>query len=296
MKADRILLLDGDNFTRHRLHIKTGLERRKNKTIYVIGTRHRVHGKRNSMAQDGYGRIAILYPGDYEVRRDATAENNRFADLFRALAAKGIHAEPAVYHDDFCAEVCDQLMQVDGVLVWVNPIQDGRNRSILDSMLREVAAAGIFVSADPDIILKLGTKEVLYQTRNLGWGCDTHLYDSMEQMFHELPARLANGKARVLKQYRGNGGIGVWKVQSPMNMRGAPAVPRCESIVLVRHAQRGCSEEEISLAEFFGRCEQYFVSNGRMIDQEYQERLTEGMIRCYLVHDKVAGFGHQAIN
>src|SRR5262249_12509366 len=86
------------------------------------------------MAQDGYGRIAILYPGDYEVRRNATAENNRFADLFRAFAAKGIHAEPAVYHDDFCAEVCDQLMRVDGVLVWINPIQGGRNRSILDSM------------------------------------------------------------------------------------------------------------------------------------------------------------------
>jgi len=33
-----------------------------------------------------------------------------------------------------------------------------------------------------------------------------------------------------------------------------------------------------------------------MIDQEYQERLPEGMIRCYLVNDKVVGFGHQAIN
>ena len=33
-----------------------------------------------------------------------------------------------------------------------------------------------------------------------------------------------------------------------------------------------------------------------MIDQEYQERLTDGMIRCYLVHDRVAGFGHQAVN
>lgn len=33
-----------------------------------------------------------------------------------------------------------------------------------------------------------------------------------------------------------------------------------------------------------------------MIDQAYQSRLPEGMIRCYLVHDKVAGFGHQAIN
>jgi glutathione synthase/RimK-type ligase-like ATP-grasp enzyme len=36
----------------------------------------------------------------------------------------------------------------------------------------------------------------------------------MGHMRQELPARLAHGKARVLKQYRGNGGIGVWKVQS----------------------------------------------------------------------------------
>jgi Domain of unknown function (DUF6815) len=253
------------------------------------------------MARDSERRIAILYPGDYESRRNATAENNRFADLFRAFAAKGIHAEPAVYHDDFCTEIRERLLQLDGVLVWVNPIQDGRDRSILDSMLRHVAAAGVFVSAHPDIILKLGTKEVLYRTRDIGWGCDTDLYNSMEQMRQELPLRLANGKARVLKQYRGNGGIGVWKVQLPVNTSSsagggtvAPTPP--EAMVRVRHAKRGCAEEEIKLDEFFGRCEPYFVGNGRMIDQAYQERLPEGTIRCYLVHDKVAGFGHQAVN
>ena len=247
------------------------------------------------MAEDCGGRIAILCPGDYQARRSATVENNRFADLFRAFAAKGIHAEPAVYHDNFCDEVRDQLMQLIAVLVWVNPIQDGRDRSVLDAMLREVADAGIFVSAHPDVILKLGTKEVLYRTRDIGWGCDTHLYSGMEQMRQELPARLANGKARVLKQYRGNGGIGVWKVQSGTEgNNGAP--PQPESIIRVRHAKRGCSEEDIALGEFFARCEEYFLVDGRMIDQEYQQRLTDGMIRCYLVHEKVAGFGHQAIN
>ena len=60
------------------------------------------------------GRIAILYPGDYEGRRNATAENNRFAELFRAFIAKGIYAEPAVYRDDFCEEVREQLMQEHG--------------------------------------------------------------------------------------------------------------------------------------------------------------------------------------
>lgn len=103
------------------------------------------------MAHNDRGRIAIVYPGDYGDRVNATAQHNRFADLFGAFSAAGLHAEPAVYHDDFCFEVRNQLMQVDAVLVWVNPIQDGRNRSVLDAMLRGVADAGIFVSAHPEI-------------------------------------------------------------------------------------------------------------------------------------------------
>jgi hypothetical protein len=254
------------------------------------------------MAQDSDARLAILSPGDREARKNATAETSRFADLFRAFDAKGIHLEPAVYHDDFCEEVREQLMQVDGVLVWVNPSEGGRDRSVLDSMLRHVAAAGVFVSADPDVILKLGTKEVLYRTRNLGWGCDTHLYASLDQMIQELPLRLAGGKPRVLKQHRGNGGNGVWKVQLAKNDfaygtgYARAALPQHETVIRVRHALRGCTEEEITLGEFYHRCEPYFDANGRMIDQEYQERLPEGMIRCYLVHDEVVGFGHQAIN
>ncbi len=248
------------------------------------------------------GRVAILYPGSHEARRSATPENNRFARLFRAMADKGIDVEPAVYQDEFCGEVRQQLMKVDGVLVWVNPIEGGRDRSILDAMLREIAAEGVFVSAHPDTILKIGTKEVLYRTRDIGWGCDTYLYHSVHQMRQELPSRLAAGQARVLKQNRGNGGIGVWQIQLPANTAvnhegtGGAALPQPETPIRVRHAKRGCIEKEISLGEFLTRCEQYFTANGRMIDQAYQTRLTEGMIRSYLVHDRIAGFGHQAIN
>jgi hypothetical protein len=254
------------------------------------------------MGRDSDLRLAILSSGDRHSRKNTTADNSRFADLFRAFAARRIRVEPAIYHDDFCEEVREQLMQVDGVLVWVNPIEGGRDRSVLDSMLRDVAAAGVFVSAHPDVILKLGTKEVLYRTRNLGWGCDTHLYASLDQMIRELPLRLAPGKARVLKQHRGNGGNGVWKVQLTKdyfaNRIGATAaaLTQPETVIRVRHALRGCTEEEITLGEFYHRCEPYFCANGLMIDQEYQKRLPEGMIRCYLVHDTVAGFGHQAIN
>jgi hypothetical protein len=94
----------------------------------------------------------------------------------------------------------------------------------------------------------------------------------------------------------------VWKVQLPIdafaNGEGyslAP-LPQPETVICVRHAKRGSGEEQITLREFYDQGEHYFYANGRMIDQEYQERLTEGMIRCYLVHNKVVGFGHQAIN
>ncbi len=244
------------------------------------------------MTRKNSKRVAILYPGDRKVREEATPDNNRLALIFKAFSDLGVHAEPAVYHDAFCDEVRAQLLQVDAVLVWHNPIQDGRDRSILDPMLRDIAAAGVFVSTHPDTILKIGTKEVLYRTRDIGWGSDTHLYRSLDQMQQELPDRLAAGEARVLKQYRGNGGRGVWQVA----LKEKGARPQPETVIRVRHAKKGSVAEEISLDAFFERCGPYFAGDGRMIDQAYQPRLPEGMVRCYLVVDQVAGFGLQAIN
>ena len=42
----------------------------------------------------------------------------------------------------------------------------------------------------------------------------------------------------------------------------------------------------------------YFESaqGGHMIAQAFQPRPAEGMVRAYLVEDKVTGFGHQAVN
>jgi hypothetical protein len=206
------------------------------------------------MANEAVERVAILYPGDPEARPSATHDNNRFADLFSAFAAQGVHAQPAVYDDSFCAQVREQLLRVDAVLVWLNPLDGDRRRAVLDAMLRDVAAAGVFVSTHPDVILKLGTKEVLYRTQDLGCGCDTHLYADIEQMRQLLPARLATGEARVLKQHRGNVGIGGWKIQLPANdtvlRASAVALPQAHSVVRVRHAKRGCIEEAITLAEF----------------------------------------------
>ncbi|HEY5719508.1 MAG TPA: Cj0069 family protein, partial [Gammaproteobacteria bacterium] len=227
--------------------------------------------------------MALVYPGDLAARRAATPANNRFAALFTALAERGAQALPAVYHDEFRDQVRAQLLGVDCALVWVNPLQDGRDRAELDALLREVAAAGVAVSTHPDVILAMGTKEVLHRTRDLGWGGDTRLYRDPGQLRRELPEQLAAGAVRVLKQLRGNGGSGVWKVEA--------ASPGDPARVRVRHAQRGAVEQEIPFEEFLALCAPYFAASGGMVDQAWQPRLVEGTVRCYLVHDRVAGFG-----
>lgn len=220
-------------------------------------------------------RVVILHSGDRE---------SRFAPLRDAFLERGVSAVMHQYSDASVGATQELLLRSQAVLVWVNPIEDGRNRSRLDAMLRTVSEAGIYVSAHPDIILKLGTKEVLYTTRELPWGCDTDLYRSFDELRLRLPERLGNGEVRVLKQYRGNGGSGVWKVAGAQ-----------DGTVRVRHAERGSAELTMSMTELFELVEVYFEHGAPMIDQPWQPRLPEGMVRCYLVHDRVVGFGHQRI-
>ena len=235
-------------------------------------------------------KVALLYPGDREARDRANPAESRFVALFDALAAAGIHAEPAVYHDDFAEEVREQLRRVALVLVWYNPIEGGRRRDRLDAMLREVAAAGVVVSSHPDTIQRLGTKDVLLVTCDLPFGSDVARIDSLAQLSVELPERLSRG-ARVLKQHRGHSGIGVWRVA----WADAAARP---PLIKVRHAQRGSEEEQMDVATFLQRMAPYFepAQGGHMIDQAWQPRLAQGMVRAYLVEDRVAGFGFQAVN
>jgi hypothetical protein len=236
--------------------------------------------------------IAIVYPGDSEVRRLATRENNRFAAVFAAFAARGVDAHPAVYNLAQANELRDQLLALDGALVWVNPIDAGHSRAPLDAVLREVADAGVLVSTHPDVIMKLGTKDVLFDTREMGWGSDVHRLDTLEQLRAELGDRLAGGAIRVLKQWRGHSGIGVWRVQ---RAAGAAALGTGRR-VLAKHAPRDSAEVMVSFDEFVALMAPYFDDGGHMIDQAWQPRLTEGMVRCYLVQDRVAGFGLQAVN
>jgi hypothetical protein len=118
-------------------------------------------------------RLALVWRGDPKAPDQPTNHLIRLQPLADALSEAGIESKPVIYFDDAVDAIRDQLLAFDGVMAWVDPLSDGQDRSRLDLMLRQVAAGGVWVSAHPDVILQMGTKEVLFRTRELSWSADT---------------------------------------------------------------------------------------------------------------------------
>ncbi|HEY6295998.1 MAG TPA: Cj0069 family protein [Streptosporangiaceae bacterium] len=239
----------------------------------------------------GVPRIGVLWRGDRQAEAQLPRADRGLGPLYAAFAAWPVVIEPVPYSDDAVDEVREQLLGLDGVLAWVNPIQDGATRALLDPVLRDVAAAGVWVSAHPDVILQMGTKEILYRTRELGWGSDTGLYLSAGEFTRGFPGRLERLSRLVLKQGRGNGGNGVWKVELP---GGRPDPVSPDVLVRVQDARSGDGASEVTaLGSFMRRCDSSFAWSGCLVDQAYQDRLADGMLRCYFCGGQVVGFCRQ---
>lgn len=227
-------------------------------------------------------KIGILWRDSLSARGKPLSQTSRLYPVQQALAARGMAAQAIPYCEEAGSDVRAQLLSCNGVLVWVDPLSDGRDRAQLDALLREAAAAGVWVSAHPDTILKIGTKEILYSTRHLGWGGDTALYPTFEDFRREFPPRLAASGRRVLKRYRGNGGQGVWKVTLEDT-----------DVRLQEATDRDDTASSMSLNDFLDRCASYFAGEGRLIDQAFQPRVADGMVRCYMCGTELVGFARQ---
>jgi hypothetical protein len=232
-------------------------------------------------------RIAVVFPANQQEAAASRVEDSRLAGVALALGSAGAQVVSAPFHDNIASEIETRLDKVDFILVWYNPFEKGADRSGLNVMLKRLADQGVRISTHPDMIEKIGTKDVLYRTRHMPWGSDVLRYSSIETMQLGLLESLTRGP-RVVKQLRGQSGDGVWQVRLSDAVSGLS--------LAVRHAKRGSSEQLMTFADFLALCRPYFAHSGAMIDQAYQPRLHEGMIRCYLVGNKVVGFGEQLIN
>jgi hypothetical protein len=226
-------------------------------------------------------KIGLVWYGDQEERNTADLGSSRFALAAKALSDAGLEPVAVVYNDEFAEEARGQMLSLEAVQVWVNPISGGKDRTILDSILRDVAKSGTLVFTHPDTIMRLGTKRVLFDLRDTSIGSEVYEHQSLGSLKQGLATRLESGP-KVIKQFRGHSGGGIWKFTAHDSEH-----------VLLRHAERGCPEELLTFDDAVGRMRLYFESGHSMFEQPYQQRIGEGMVRIYLVGRQVAGFGFQ---
>jgi hypothetical protein len=228
--------------------------------------------------------IAILIYGSKNSGRDALSEE-KYRELALAFLSQGYLVKSVLYSDEQAAALSETLAAFDAILVWINPIEQGNDRKKLDELLVEIASKGCFVSTHPEVILKMGTKDILFKTRNMDWSSDVKMYTSFEQFQEVFPASLRASQVRVLKQYRGNGGNGVFKITL-----------QADEKLSLTHAIAGNEAKVLAMDELVEEFKPFFLNGGLLIDQEWNKNINNGMVRCYVSGTRVAGFGYQEIN
>lgn len=226
----------------------------------------------------------LLYDTGGPPRDAATEEKYRL--LVQRMTLAGWQVRTLSYRGDRHGTLREEARSCDALLVWINPAEPGLDRPGLDAFLRELAQGGRLVSAHPDVILRLGTKEVLVATQSLGWSVEAVAYRTFAEFSTRFPARIGRDGIRVLKQYRGHSGEGVWKITATGH-----------DTYEVRPAARGGSVRLLSgtqLQAYFDA--EVFARGSHLIDQAWVPTLPRGMVRAYLCGTRVAGFGYQEIN
>jgi len=210
----------------------------------------------------------------------------KYQGLAERFIRCGTDVQTIPYNDAQADSLFEKLTKLDALLVWVNPIEQGQDRTVLDKLLDDFSATGVFVSAVPETIMKIGTKRVLFDTRDLEFGSDVELYATFDEFRNNFSSTLASDQPRVLKQFRGNGGDGVFKVRLVDN--GARFA--------VLHAKRGSEERRLDAQDFYDDFHPYFEAGGPILNQQWNDNLANGIVRSYMTADRVVGFGYQEVN
>jgi len=233
----------------------------------------------------------------------------RFTRLAKILndLHRGVKGTPVAYTDDESNEVEKTLCEnYDGVICWLDPVSTNArgeeetradyasNGGGLDEMLRRVADKGLHVSTHPDIIEMIGTKKVLFDTRNEPWGLsNTQYYKTKKDLREGLRTSLSSDKCRILKMDRGSGGRGVWRCDISEDWSDLPT--NNESLFMrIQHAGDDMVENRVSLKVMLNRLEERMdKTGGGVVDMPFLPGVNEGILRCYMLRERCKGIMHQ---
>ena len=91
-------------------------------------------------------RVAIVFPADAEAAARTRVEQSRLAGIADALASAGLDVVSAPLLTTSLRRLSNDWQTLVEYLVWFNPIEGGRDRSVLNEMLRHVGKQRAFVS------------------------------------------------------------------------------------------------------------------------------------------------------
>jgi len=227
----------------------------------------------------------MIYGHDDSERSVFTEE--KYRELSNYFVQRGRAVRSIVYNSTIAERLKQELSDLAVLLVWVNPIEGGEDRRILDALLVELSSHGVLISAHPDVIRKIGTKRVLFDTRKMDWGGDVRLYQTAAEFRAAFLKSLDIGVPRVLKRFRGDGGKGVFKVWRTQDKQFP---------VRILHAERGSEEQSLTVDAFHAQMDTYFLDGNPVVDQQWNNNIINGVVRCYLSGSEVVGFGYQEVN
>jgi hypothetical protein len=230
--------------------------------------------------------IGFMIYGSDESEKSVFSEE-KYRELANYFVQRGRTVRSIIYNNKSSERLKLDLADLAVLLVWVNPIEEGEDRRVLDSMLIELSSRGVRVSTHPDVIKKIGTKLVLFDTREMDWGGDVRLYRTADEFRSTFLESVDIGVQRVLKRFRGDGGSGVFKVWRTHDEQFP---------VRLLHAQRGSEEQSLTVDAFHTQMEAYFLDGGPVVDQEWNDSIINGVVRCYLSGHQVVGFAYQEVN
>jgi len=232
----------------------------------------------------------------------STYTADRFHKLSNALKEKHIHATSIMYSNNTAKETEKELLNFDAVLVWINPVSptlDGNQESRggddgLDAMLRRVASKGVIVSGNPETIKKMGTKKVIFDTKEMSWGLeDTNYYRTFDEFKNNFAKSILKKRDVILKMQRGSAGKDVWRLTLIISDHENPEDP---TFLMLRMQNAGSdTEEKILLINLFNLLEKWMKKTGSsgIVEMQFLPRIANGMIRCYMFQNKCVGILHQ---
>ncbi|KAJ9461867.1 hypothetical protein DIPPA_22635 [Diplonema papillatum] len=218
--------------------------------------------------------------------------------IVTALAKRGVRAEVVYYRNEWVDSLLDYV--TERAVAYISRVNtralQGGEKPYFD-FLSALSEKGLVGMSPPDVMASFESKDALAKLAGTGLvPDDTYAYYDSASLREKFAVTLSRGE-RILKQNRGAGGVGMWRVRCEPGVSVTPgeALPPDTRIMCTQAADN--HTDYFTLQKFMDICEPYLAGDGGLVvDTKFLPRVKEGEIRVlsvagvpvFVVHKKRA--------